>query len=103
MSYFPCRLMCVISFFVFLSWMCTVCLRSRVWQVHLQCCVWSSLVHFPSCVWDFYIFCVLFGDLVINWYLRDINVLQPLYFDRIVYLFIIVFSYFILCHWCPCA
>ncbi len=88
-----------------------------------RCVLFLSLCSYPGCVQsisdlvhglpqsaplhvhgrDFYIFCALFGDPVINWYLRDINVLWPSYFDCIVYLFILVFYYFILCHWCLCA
>ena len=56
-----------------------------------------------ACGWDFYIFCMLFGDPVINWYLQDINVLWSLCFWSYSMLFILVFSYFILCHWCLCA
>ncbi len=46
---------------------------------------------------DFYIFCALFGDPVINRYLQDINVLRPLYFDHIVYLFIMFFVFYAMC------
>jgi len=39
---------------------------------------WSAPLHAHG--WDLYIFCTLFGDPVINRYLRDINVLQSLCF-----------------------
>src|SRR5258707_8523170 len=101
--------MCVISFFVFLSRTCTekcyVFLLSRMYPVQ---CSYPGRVRSVSDLArglprsaplhargrDFYIFCALFGDPVINRYLRDINVLRPLYFDRIVYLFIMVFLCF---------
>ena len=79
-----------ISFFVLSSRTCTIRLRSRAWKVrsypgHVRSV--SNLARgLPRSAplhargRDFYIFCALFGDPVINRYLRDINVLQSLCF-----------------------